>query len=181
MTEVASILGPLISEMPMCSGASRALKTKSERWSRVIATIYDMEISHVKGSANKVDSTWVNFLYVLMDEDGEMHMPKNPKRVELLLSPSVEAEIRAQVLSDAVSLEMLGVPLASGWLTSMGQVKKAAWVRTLQKNTLASASSSEVLPGQNARRSGGWPSISSRWRRSWRRGASADRWSAPLP
>ena len=36
---VASVLGPLLQENSMCAGASRALKTASERWSRVLATI----------------------------------------------------------------------------------------------------------------------------------------------
>ena len=72
----ATILGPLISDITMCAGASRALKTASERWSRVIATIYDLEISSVKSGATRVDQTFINFLYVLMDEDGEMHIPE---------------------------------------------------------------------------------------------------------
>ena len=138
----ATILGPLISDITMCAGASRALKTASERWSRVIATIYDLEISSVKSGATRVDQTFINFLYVLMDEDGEMHKPKNGKRVELLLLPAVETEIRQQVLSDAIAMESIGVPLSAGWLTSMGKTAEAAWVVALQKNTLASASSS---------------------------------------
>ena len=138
----ATILGPLISDITMCAGASRALKTASERWSRVIATIYDLEVSSVKSGATRVDQTFFNFLYVLMDEDGEMHKPKNGKRVELLLLPAVETEIRQQVLSDAIAMESIGVPLSAGWLTSMGKTAEAAWVVALQKNTLASASSS---------------------------------------
>ena len=31
---VAAVLGPLMQDIRMCGGASRALKTKSERWSR---------------------------------------------------------------------------------------------------------------------------------------------------
>lgn len=62
---VSTILGPLLQDIPMCGGASRALKTASERWSRVLAMIYDMEISFTKGT---MDHAYINFLYVLMDE-----------------------------------------------------------------------------------------------------------------
>lgn len=149
---VASYLGPLMQEMiGMCGGASRALKTASERWSRVLATIYDLEISFTWTA--KVNQTHINFLYVLTDENGEMHKPKDANRVELLLAPGVETSIRQQVLSDAIVMNGLGYSLAAGWLTSMGETAKAAWVKTLQKNTLASASAlPALLPGEKKAR-----------------------------
>ena len=61
----ASILGPLISVISVCAGASRALKTASERWSRVIATIYHVEISYVKSASTRVDQVaalWTSVL-----------------------------------------------------------------------------------------------------------------------
>ena len=120
---VSTILGPLLQDIPMCGGASRALKTASERWSRVLATIYDMEISFTKGT---MDHAYINFLYVLMDESGEMHKPKKPNRVEVLMSASVETEIRQQVLSDAMTIDGRGCLLSAGWLRSIGEMDKAA-------------------------------------------------------
>ena len=70
VTLAAVHLGPLMQEISMCAGASRALKTASERWSRVVATIYDAEITLVQGT--NLDQTFVNFLYVLIDEEGEI-------------------------------------------------------------------------------------------------------------
>ena len=152
VTLAAVHLGPLMQEISMCAGASRALKTASERWSRVVATIYDAEITFVQ--VTNLDQTFVNFLYVLIDEEGEMHKPKNAKRVELSIPANVETEIRQQVLSDVAAMEAMGVPLSAGWLRSMGLLTKAAWVATLQKNTLSFAyvSTAPLAPGGKKQR-----------------------------
>ena len=55
VTLAAVHLGPLMQEISMCAGASRALKTTSERWSRVVATIYirrgdNLLAGHQRGS-----------------------------------------------------------------------------------------------------------------------------------
>ena len=141
---VATILGPLLQEHSslMCVGASRALKTASERWSRVLATAYECEISFVRRTG-RVDHLYVNMLYVLTDEDGEMHLPKTPDRREIQLSSMTIQAIREQVLSDALTMEMqYEYPLSAGWLRSMGLMEKAAWIASLQKNSVLSASSS---------------------------------------
>ena len=113
--------------------------------------VFDAEISYT-ANKGRVDKTSINFMYVLTDEDGEMHKPKYANRVEMEMSQSVESSIREQMLSDALMMESQGYPMSAGWLRSMGEMDKASWVESLQKNMLASASSSAAQPGQKKKR-----------------------------
>ena len=59
--------------------------------------------------------------YVLSDEDGEFHAPKDNKRRELEIDPKLEAECRTQVLADAATMVDRGVILSSGWFLQLGR------------------------------------------------------------
>ena len=78
------------------------IKPESHRFARVIATIYEMEIAWVQEP--DMSRMYINFNYVLSDEDGEFHKPKDSDRREIAMSPATEQLIRQRVLSDAMAL-----------------------------------------------------------------------------
>ena len=109
----------------MSAGGSKALKTKSERVIRVVAHILEgMEISHVL-LANGLVRLYVNFTYVLVDETGELHAPKDATRREISLHPGLERRARAQILKDVRKMGRKGMPLSAGWWRQLGEEGKA--------------------------------------------------------
>lgn len=137
LSAVIQVFAPILSEHDiMTAGISKALMTASQRWSRVLATIISAEVSWVT-PAQGVDRLYVNFMYVLADEAGELHLPKDASRRELAVSLSFVEQIRAQVLSDAALLVEKGAQLSAGWFTQLGLLSKAMEVRALQANFAA--------------------------------------------
>lgn len=109
-----------------CEGMSRALLADSEITSLVIATIMPTLEATWETLAKGGCRLKVNFMYVLMDADGELHSPKDEKRRELLLPDALEAELRQRVLQDASRMIDAGVPLASGWYRQLGLTAQAS-------------------------------------------------------
>ena len=125
LQELSAFMGQMLSETgKMCAGLSRALQTKSETVARVLATILPpFEVSVVE-MPRGVDRMFLNFMYVLSDEDGELHWPKDGERRELDFTYQ-EAAVRQRVLADARVLLQQGVPLSSGWLRQLGMEPEA--------------------------------------------------------
>ena len=99
---------------------TKPLQTASEQFVRVLATLLPpMEISHVVFPRG-VDRIYINLQYILMDQSGELHPPKDNNRNEVAMEPSLEAEMRAKVLVDATALHEKGTPLAPAWLRQVG-------------------------------------------------------------
>lgn len=96
--QVHDLIGPIMIQSGyVCAGATRALKTNSERWSRVVAHIIpQLMVSHL-ATTNQL---LIDFQYVLLDEAGEFHPPKDANRNELRLSHAVMSEARAQIRED---------------------------------------------------------------------------------
>ena len=101
---IAAVLGHVLETHSglHCKGASRALKPPSERWVRVVATAYKMELSYVKGKGS--DRMYLNFLYTLADEDGELHPPKMPDRREIELTWLQQLKIRTRIQMDVYAM-----------------------------------------------------------------------------
>lgn len=122
--EVRNLAGPLMAESGYaCAGATRALKTKSERWTRVVAHIIpQIAISHLT-SRNQLQ---VDFHYVLFDEAGEIHPPKDEMRNEMLLSPVVVSEARVQIRADLLEMvEKKIARLSPAFLRQLGLEEQA--------------------------------------------------------
>jgi hypothetical protein len=108
-----------------CSGLSKGLQSESQFVSRVIATIITpLEISWVS-MARGVDRLYINLAYALMDENGELHPPKDAKRIEIGLTQTLQTLIRQQVLSDASAMADQGMAMAPGFLRAMGREQQA--------------------------------------------------------
>ena len=100
--DLSTFFGQMLSETgKLCAGLTRALKTESENVSRVLATIIPMYEMSVVLMPRGVDRMFINFQYVLADEDGEVHWPKDNQRRELEFSPEVEQAVRQKILADA--------------------------------------------------------------------------------
>lgn len=107
----------------ICAGATRALKTKSERWCRVVAHIIPMmRIVHV----SKRDTLQIDFQYVLLDETGELHAPKDENRNEMHLSQSIVNEVRAQIRLDLTEMALESrARLSPSFLRHLGMDQEA--------------------------------------------------------
>ena len=127
MVEIAFLFGPLLAMSKSYSaGATKGLMTESERVIRKIATIIPTPtFSWVV--RNGVDHLDFELQYVLADEDGEMHMPKDGNKVEIALDPALEAEIREQIIQDLTEMADAGAPLSPGFLRNqLGRLEDAA-------------------------------------------------------
>ena len=128
MMEVAALVGPLIDKYTSFSaGATKALMTESERVVRVVATVIPMMRFWWK-EYHGIDTLYYEFQYILADEDGEMHKPKDAAKIEIALGQELETEIREQVLEDVSMMADAGVPLGPGFLRQLGRLDEAAEV-----------------------------------------------------
>ena len=125
--DLSTTLVPLLKtclELPIC-GVSKPLKTKSEKYVRVIATLLPpMEII-VSTDVMAMDMLFVNLMYALIDEDGEIHPPKDTDRREMKLSSSLVSELRQQAAADLKEMESFGWPLSPAFLRQIGMEEKA--------------------------------------------------------
>jgi len=94
---------------------TRALKTPQEKKIRVLSTIMSpLEISWAK------ETLFLNFSFVLSDEAGELHPPKDNDRKEIAIEPAEVTAIRAQILADTKLMADWGYPLAAGFHRQLG-------------------------------------------------------------
>ena len=138
MSQTSRLFGSIFEEQakPTCVGATRAIMKPSESVSRVMATVMAFsEFSHVLKAGK--ETLFINFNYVLSDEDGELHPPKDNNRIEIALSPMQEQSIRQQILLDVNQMAMAGVKLAPGWWRQLAQPDKALEVEALLLNAAA--------------------------------------------
>lgn len=122
--EVLELAGPLMEKSGYaCVGVTRALKTNSERWSRVVAHIIpQVQVTH----SSMRNQLMIDFQYVLLDESGEMHPPKDFNRNEMNLSPLVVSAARSQIRADLLQmLERKLVRLSPTFLRHLGMAQQA--------------------------------------------------------
>ena len=121
--DLQSTLGLMLDEYGYdCAGISRALCPASQSFVLVLATLLPpCVISHV-AAPRGVDRLYVNLQYVLTDEAGEMHKPKDEKRIEIAIEPDVEAAMRVAVLNDARAMSQNSFKLSPMWLAQIGVV-----------------------------------------------------------
>ena len=128
MEDLATIIGPLIAQSTSFSaGATKALFTDSERVVRVVATIIPT-LKLLWKERQGIDCLYFEFQYVLADEDGEMHSPKDGNRIEKALGPELERSIREQILADVRVMADAGAPMGPGFLRQLGRLDEAAAV-----------------------------------------------------
>lgn len=137
-SQTAALFTSLFAELDAsCAGASRAIRKPSETVAHVIATVMPgAEFSHVARASGPV-RLYANFQYTLADGAGELHPPKDPNRIEVVLSAAEEQTIRQQILADAGKIAQAGVRLAPGWWRQLGMEDKALEAEALLTNSAA--------------------------------------------
>ena len=135
MDQTNQVFGSIFEEFhDKCVGASKPLQSPSEPVVRVVATIIEgVEISHVK-LARGVERLYVNFMYVLTDEAGLVHYPKDAARNEIAMNPAQITAIRAQVATDAARMGEMGINLSAGWWRQLGNEQAAQMAEAMLAN-----------------------------------------------
>ena len=107
------------------AGATRAIQRASEPMIRVMATMMGgAEMRHVT-ARNGSEMLYINFLYVLTGEMGDLHPPKDPQRREIALSQEETTELRQTILTDVLALGQQGAKLSPGWWRQLGDESSA--------------------------------------------------------
>jgi hypothetical protein len=152
MTEVAMLIGPIIAKCTSyCAGATKALLTDSERVVRVVATVIPTAKFWWR-ERQGIDHLYFEFQYVLADEDGELHAPKDGNRIEMALAPALETAIRERVLTDLLAMADAGAPLAPGFLRQLGRIEEAMIVETRLHHHQAQIAQDPATSGKKAQR-----------------------------
>lgn len=135
-----------------CTGSSRALKTLCHPWIRLVAVCYQLVITFYECKSRDVTSITVT--YALLDQNGELHPPKDLNRIEMALDAADSTAIRQQAMADCISFHKMGAPLSGGFLRQMGLDNEAMVVEAMQANAVAeSSSSSQGSGGQPKKKS----------------------------
>ena len=164
MADAVLMMGQHLTEwVPGCAGLTKALRPPSESCVSVCATMLPpIEVTWMRGNL------FVNFMYVLVTEAGEVHPPKASERREIALTPALMSAVRRQVLQDVLSLSARHTPLAAGFWRQLGNHAMEAQV--VAGGAAVVLQHSHAPPG-SARR---LPLLGTRSRRFWRRsGAEA--------
>ena len=119
----------------LVAGMSRAIMRPSEKAIRVLATIIPpVEISVVR-QPRGVDRLYMNFDYVLSDEAGEIHPPKDPDRREKAMSKAMVKEIREQIYSDLKVMAERDMPLSPMFFRQLKMESRALSAEASLDNT----------------------------------------------
>ena len=108
-------------------GLTKPLKKPSEMYSRVVATMMPpFEMYLTTGEA--MDMMSANFSYALIDEDGEVHPPKDPDRREIQLTDSDMSQLRQSAYADLHLMAENDCNLSPRFLRLIGLEEKATAV-----------------------------------------------------
>ena len=114
------------------AGITRAIKPPSAPFIRVLATLMTLEVSHVTREGG--DKLFVNFSYVLTEESGDVHPPKDELRIEIAIGDEEMTALREQILADAMAMSEKQYPLSSAWFRQLGMEEHALYIQSLEEN-----------------------------------------------
>ena len=153
-TLAAQILGPILAHSGMqTAGASRAIQRASEPVIYVIATMMggvELRLKTVKYLQTTRHTLYINYTYILMDEMGELHPPKDTEGREMLLPDEEVTELRETVMQDALTFFEAGARLSPHWLRQLVE-HEAADVTEAHLENLESIQNAPLV-GQGRRR-----------------------------
>lgn len=138
--QLTSLLHPFSDAHAMCVGQSKAMGgTKLNPFVSVIATLFQLVASSVcKGGR---DLLYLNGLYVLMNDKGEIDYPKNKERRPIAMCYEDELRLREVMQRDLTSMAEAEICLSSAFLRMLGEewAERAAQVQELEREQLAAA------------------------------------------
>jgi hypothetical protein len=147
MLNLRRMVGGLIaSGGPYCAGLTKGLMSASERVIRVVATAMpNMEVVSTKRQGLEVMR--YEYRYVLAHESGTLNMPKDgATKIEIALSPQLEADIRTEILQDIQQLHDQGAPLAPGFLRQLGLEMEADLLEAKLQNIEEQEQTAQLNP-----------------------------------
>ena len=150
---LAPLLAPFSDAHSMCIGQSKAMgNTKLNPFVSVISTLFTLVASSVcKGGR---DIMYLNALYVLMSDVGEIDYPKTKEKRAMAISYEDEQRLRRVMQRDIESMAEADFPLSSGFLRMLGAgwSWKADAVRELERahQTAAATKAAEFKAAQEA-------------------------------
>ena len=151
MTEVRTLIQGALEHAPAMTGLSKPLQKPSERVIRVLATLIpDMEISWVREGLGR-EKLYVNFMFVLSDEDGEVHPPKDSKRNEIAFSQRESSEIRREILQDVLQMSQAEKPLGAQYFRQLGMEERATEVEAFLAAPTAPAITAQQVSSRPSR------------------------------
>ena len=104
-------------------GLSKPLQKPSDNYVRMIATLLPTIEIHVESDGFSMDRLWVNMMNLLIDDAGEMHLPKD--RRELVMDKALTDEIMATAHADLRAMHAAGVILSPNFLRQIGEEEAA--------------------------------------------------------
>ena len=126
MPTIRRLPGDLMSALPnLSAGISRGQMAPSESCIRVLATIIPPLVLTWWQPPTGRGRLQVQFMYVLVMGDGDIHMPKDNSRREILLDRRQVADLRVAALQDAFAMSERGFPLSPAWWRQLGQENRA--------------------------------------------------------
>ena len=127
VASLSAILGPVLQRSGyVCAGATKAFRTQSQPVIRNVASLLpDAELSLVRMPGASRVQLYVNAMYAIVSEAGEIYWPKDNARREIQFDAATEKELRQQVLSDMRALADRGEPLSPSWWRQLGEEEKA--------------------------------------------------------
>ena len=118
-----------------CAGLTRALKTDSEAVIRVVAVpLPTVEIKHVSSQRDRLH---INMQYLLADETGELHWPKDENRIEIAASNDLTDALRTMIWDDLLEMSRRGYYLSPGFFRQLGEEDKALEMEAMISNVQA--------------------------------------------
>ena len=123
MMEANQLIGDKLSLISsMASGLSRGLMRPSESIIRVVSTLMCPIETTYTLLPHGAERLYLNSTYVLFDDAGELHPPKDADRREIALDAELTAQLRQQVLQDVLQLSLEETqPLSAGWWRQLGR------------------------------------------------------------
>lgn len=110
----------------LSAGISRGQKSPSQAVIRVVATmIPPLHLSWWQPTMGRRGRVQIDFMYVLVQDTGELHAPKDNTRRELELTDFCIKEARVAALQDMLLLAQQGHPLSPNWWRQLGNQSKA--------------------------------------------------------
>lgn len=123
--EMSSVIPLLRRSSYTCAGLTKVFQARSERVIRVVAKLMaPFEIVH-EVSSNGAEKCYLNGMYVLATEAGELHFPKDNQRRELQFPMAECRALLEEIKEDARQLGCGGSPLSPGWWRLLGDEEKA--------------------------------------------------------
>ena len=147
-----NVLKPMLASSGYaCGGLSRGLKTPSELFIRVTATLLP-GAEFAWSDHGGVDHLFCKYMYVLAQESGEISPPKTSDRIEMAIEDSTMALLRISILNDVREMGSKNFPLSPAFWRQLGEEDRALEAEALEINFQGAPPPPPMINGKRKRR-----------------------------